>query len=102
MVGKPKIRLLQQVPLTSAFLALHSSVESPMLAKTILAEATHGQGILAEVVAAEAIVAEPNPVETILAAAIADSRNPFSWHLYQHDRNIDEGVLKVTISLPFN
>lgn len=44
-----------------------------MLAKTILAEATHGNQLLGE-----AIVAEPDPVETILAAAIAHGRYPLS------------------------
>ena len=66
--------------LTRVFLALPSSFESPTLAKTILAEATHGKGILAE-----AIAADPNPVETLLAVAIADSGNPLSWHLCQRD-----------------
>ncbi len=60
-----------------------------MLAKTILAEATHDRGILAGAIAAETIctetiAAEPNPVETILAATIADSGEPSSWHLGQH------------------
>lgn len=47
-----------------------------MLAKTILAEATHGQGSIAE-----AVAAERNHIETSLAESIADSGKPLSFQL---------------------
>ena len=57
-----------------------------MLARTILGEATLGQGSLAEAIAEataeEATAAERNRIGTRLAEGIADNRNPLSCKLY--------------------